>query len=792
MKRLSPTLVIGALVLCAHAQSFREQFTEANLLTEDGFYGLAIPYWEALIKERDNANLQYKLGRCYLSLELDRDKALPFLRKAARGVERIYDPYSSDFEGAPLEAYFYLGKAYHIHTQLDSAEEYYTRFLADAGKKHFLRPEAEKALEMCANAREFIAYPVEATIRNIGSPINSPFAEYAPIVALDENTLYFTSRRLRTDGSNQDDIEMRTGYYYEDMYVSFRNLQGDWMNPELLTINLPNAHSSVVSMSPDGKTIYIYKTHTGDGNLYESTFEMGTGWTEPNLIGSDVNSKDNEFFAAITSDNQRLYFVSDRPGGLGGKDIWYCNRLPNGDWGKAINAGTPINTPFDEDSPYIHPNGKTIYFASNGHKSMGGYDIFMSTIQNEQWSKPVNLGYPINTTDDDHSYVGTPSGRRAYYSSKGSGSIGSTDIYVIEYPEEAEQAPEVDMSDYAILKGWVLTPSGNLPSDLKVTVSTLSDSDILGEARPVIRNGSFVFIIPSGAAYQVDYSLGDRSLISEVVSIPSGQKYQELSREIILTPNKLGKMEAIAINANAFQSGHRLQLLKTDGHMLPIGSRIMFLDQANKPLDSVYVSKDGFFEYSELAQQPGIQLVPEAPGLNLQSLSIILESDASQTEPYERTDHAFVQPTSKSKYADETQKIRTKEQLTTKSSMRNEFAFYFGYNQTAASVQSTEFQSLIDGIKLRIDQGKTFQIVITGSASKVPTKSFESNETLAMRRAEAFENQLLKALKSAGIDANKISTIQREGIVSGPEYSAATRGQKRLFADFQYVKIILN
>lgn len=609
-------------------QSFREQFTEANLLMEDGIYGLAIPLWKDLLKDDPgNANLNYKLGRCYLSMGIDRNQALPYLVEASRDVRNIYDPFSADFKGAPLETFYYLALANHINTQLDDAEHYYNQFLEKAGKKHFLRPAAERGLEMCATARELMADPLDVDIRNIGAPINSPYAEYTPIVAYDENTLYFTSRRLRSDSTNKEAMEAATGLFYEDMYVSYRSIRGNWAEPELLPINVPDAHSSVVSMSSDGQTLYIYKTFGGNGNIYESIFRLGEGWTTPALVGSDINTAANEFFATITADKQRLYFVSDRKGGEGGKDIWYAQRLPNGDWGKALNAGPVINTPYDEDAPFLHPDGKTMYFSSTGHRSMGGYDIFYTQMDTEgQWSPPRNLGYPVNSTDDDHSYISTPSGKRAYYSSRGENSLGSTDIYVVEYHEEEEKAPEVDLSTFAVLKGWVFPPMNEeLPDSLLITVTDKATMEVKGEARPVKHNGSFVFIIPSGASYEASYMLGQNVFYREEITIPPGTKYQELSREIFLAPASDGTLRVIALRDEVLGDVVRWRLnFSGSREAIPLGSRVLYLDGDSNVLDTAYVSKDGYFEFRRLDSDQNYILQPVVEGTDNTNLQVVL------------------------------------------------------------------------------------------------------------------------------------------------------------------------
>jgi hypothetical protein len=515
---------------------------------------------------------------------------------------------------------------------LDSAEFFYQKFLDDASKKHFLRPEAEKGLVMCEVARELMANPVEAEIVNIGSPINSKFAEYSPIVAFDENTLYFTSRKARTDGSNEGKIEAQTGMYYEDMYVSYRSISGIWMEPELLNINVADQHSSVVSMSPDGRKLYIYKIFGGVGNIYESEFTLGTGWSPPALVGSNVNSTSNEFFATVTADDQRLYFVSDRKGGIGGKDIWYAQKLPNGDWGKAINMGEPINTPDDEDAPYFHPDGKTMYFSSNGHKSMGGYDVFYSQLdENSNWSTPKNLGYPINTTDDDHSYISTPDGKRAYYSSKGANSIGSTDIYVVQYKdEEDDQIPTVDLSKFALLKGWIFpAPGNNLDPDIDISITEISTNELKGLAKPVERNGSFVFIIPSGSEYLVQVKGKDGLIYSERITIPSGQKYQELAREIFILP-KSETRPVVALKDNVLGNSKKWQIhARNESGRIPLGSKMLYLDTNGKVIDTAFVSKDGFFEFKELLADQQYILKPILASENDVTLEVKLLNNSA-------------------------------------------------------------------------------------------------------------------------------------------------------------------
>ena len=819
------TSILLSLALLSSALGFgqfRALFTEANILTEDGYYGLAIPIWRDLLRENPNANINYKLGSCYLNLGIDRDRALPFLIKASKDVAKVYDPFSSSFESAPIEVYYYLAKAYHINTDLDSAEKYYTKFLDEASKKQYLRPSTEKGLEMCATARELMANPLEVDIVNIGSPVNSKFAEYTPIVAYDENTLYFTSRRLREDSTNSETFDASTGLYYEDMYVSYRGLGGNWLEPELLNINVKDDHSSVVSMSPDGRKIYLYKIFDNNGNIYESEFQLGTGWTLPSLVGSNVNTEANEYFATVTSDDQTLYFVSDRKGGLGGKDIWYCKKLPTGDWGKAINLGAPINTPFDEDAPYLHPDGKTMYFSSNGHKSMGGYDIFYTQKQDDgKWSAPTNVGYPINTTDDDHSYVGTPSGKRAYYSSKGANTLGSTDIYVVDYNlEENNTYPEYDMSAFALIKGWVFAEAGqSLPNDLAISIMEPESENVIGEAKPVEQNGSFVFIVKSGASYMVDVSIGDKQVYNEVIEIPAGDQYLELSREIFILDQNDKKI-AVGLDDRVLGYNIKWQLTTRDKKLLPLGTKVYYLNKNQERIDSAYVSKDGYFELKKLAAETPIILEPR---LAIDIMDLEIELIDNKGNPMEKTmvnmDGVFYEkgeepdmatdenqkevadlnhPTTKPKI--ETDKESKTEDLkpvdekpgrTTAVSSENTFRVPFRSNGYV-KFNDSEVRKAVELIIQRLEAGKTTNVQIMGSASRVPTGFPGGNERLAELRAKRGKNALIRLMKEQGYDINKLSTFEVKSAVQGPTYSSTSNPYSTSYTEQQHFMIQVN
>jgi hypothetical protein len=473
---------------------FREKFEEANVLTEDKFYNLALPIWlELLEQDPENANLNFRVGECYYNIPNQKRKSLPYLEKAVKNIKKNYDPFSPNEDGAKVDAYYYIAHVYHITNELDKAIEYFNLFKENAPKKHFLMKDVDHQISMCYNAQEAIKNPIRIKVINLGNVINSEYPDYSPVPSLDENIIYFTSRRLRKDSSNIYYKEVSDGLYFEDIYVAYRKLDGTWQEPELMPFNKVNDHTATISFSPDGMTLFIYNDDDGDGNLYESKLE-GTEWTFPQPLPEPINSKYYETHATLSNDGQTLYFTSDRPGGMGGKDIYRCKKLPTGEWSEPFNLGPNINTPYNEDGPFIHPDGKTLFFSSEGHKSIGGYDIFYSELQEDgTWSTPTNIGYPINTTDDDVFYVPTPDGKRAYYSSQHEGEgYGYQDIYMIEQIDAQEKS-------LTLLKGFIRVPEGQeLPEDLMIYITDNETGELVQQVRPNPRTGSYVFIIPPG------------------------------------------------------------------------------------------------------------------------------------------------------------------------------------------------------------------------------------------------------------------------------------------------------
>lgn len=471
-----------------------------------------------------NANLNYKVGMSYLGINGQKDKAVSYLELAAASTSLAYKDSWKE-TNAPMDALFMLGRAYHLNLQFDKAIAAYKQY----SSKGDIWDEEEKAhikrlIQNCQNAKLIVESPMSAVLEPVGGGINTEYDEYAAVTDSAESVLIFTSRRPNSTGGRVDLDDK----YFEDIYVSYRDSSGSWGVPQSIG-NLINTdgHEATISISADGQELYIYKDDNGDGNIYVST-RAGKSWSEPKQLNSNINSTFRETHASVSADGQTLYFTSDRSGS-GGLDIFMSKRLPTGEWGVTENLGSRINSKFDEEAPFIHPDGKTLFFSSKGHNSMGGYDIFFCILQEDgKWSSPFNLGFPINTPDDDYFFQMTPDGRRAYYSSTTVDGKGGKDIYTVTIDSDREEP-------VTVYKGAIVEDAnGRIPTDVFIVVSDLSTGELVGNYRPRPDNGRFVFILQPGKSYQVTYEASGYEVATDVLHVPKESAYRQVNKAIQL------------------------------------------------------------------------------------------------------------------------------------------------------------------------------------------------------------------------------------------------------------------
>jgi outer membrane protein OmpA-like peptidoglycan-associated protein len=534
-KILALTLVIGISTVVAQNSDFDQKFDKAHVVYNEGSFFEALPmYLELYRKDSTNANINYLIGDCFMKARSGKAKAVPYLLRAEKSISAKYKEGVATERNAPVVTYKLLGDAYHIHSQFDKAIQSYENYKREM-KFHNLKDEdnlndADRKMMMCNTAKKLIANPVRIKIENMTKSVNSPYADYSPVLTADQSTMIFTSRRNTSTGGETYD----GGRFYEDIYISYY-IDTAWTNAK--NIGTPinsDGNEASVGISPDGQEILIYKDDNGDGNIYSTTLN-GDAWSTPVKLGNNVNSKYWEPSAFISADGHAIYFSSNRPGGYGGRDIYVSQKTEKGEWGKAFNMGSLINTPYDEDAPFIHPDGITLFFSSNGNKSMGGFDVMYSTLSDDgtKWQEPVNVGYPVNSPDDDIFYVVSPDKTNAYYSSFKEGGVGEKDNYKITFLDQ-KKAP------LTVLKGIVKNADGNIPRDIMITVTDNETEKVVGIYKANSKTGNYLFVLTPGKNYNISYQAEGFLFYSENRQIEKNTNYYEIYKAINLPPVIVG------------------------------------------------------------------------------------------------------------------------------------------------------------------------------------------------------------------------------------------------------------
>lgn len=423
----------------------------------------------------DNYNLYYKIGVCYLNNPYEKDKAVTYLETAVQHINPKYKDSNFKEEGAPLDALFFLGNAYRINNQLDKARDSYIEFRSKMDNEVYDDELVQEQLDACEAAEKLMKKPVDLDAEILSNQINTRFADMNSAISGDESRLVFISK-----------LQFYDAVFYTE------KIDGSWTAPRNITPELGvDGDVYPTCLSYDGSLLFVYRNDDFVGNLYTSSLVNGT-WTPLVKLNENINTKYWESHACLSKDGKILYFTSNRKEGFGGLDIYKSEKTSEGDWGIPVNLGSTINTSYNEETPFITENGNKLFFSSYGHYNMGGYDIFMTVLQPDNtWADPVNLGYPVNTTDDDVFFCSVRDGEIAYYPVYRETGYGRQDIY--RYHVYSADHPRLyEVTGFLDFSGEVITPG-------EITVSVLKQnaSDTLLTVSPGDQ-GNFSFKVPQG------------------------------------------------------------------------------------------------------------------------------------------------------------------------------------------------------------------------------------------------------------------------------------------------------
>ena len=401
--QLITLVVFPAFVSAQSSGEMKQIFAKAESYYLFEEYELANQLY-LLLDTASNFNLKYKIGNCYLNITDEKDKSIAYLEAAVKTAS--YDSKTESFKEkrAPLDAYFSLSKAYLINNQLEKAlstlqtfEKLARETTSKGGMKNL--DYIDQQIQACKNAIQYKTNPVLFSKKSMGADFSQGSINDNPAVSFDGNTIAYTERRGMVNA----------------IFFSKKE-RGKWQTPIEITAQLNAGEDcSTCSLNSDGTELFLYKTDNYDGAIYSSNYVNGA-WTPIKKLNKNINTKFYESHASVSADGKKLYFASNRDGGQGNLDIYVSEKDPSGDWGPAINLGAAINTPFNEDTPFITQNDSVLYFSSEGHSSIGGFDNFKSLKLGNVWKTPTNIGFPLNSTDDDKFFQPVNNGKNAYYS----------------------------------------------------------------------------------------------------------------------------------------------------------------------------------------------------------------------------------------------------------------------------------------------------------------------------------------------------------------------------------------
>lgn len=461
----------------ASSQTDSKEMKAANKQFEIGnYYGALKMYNLLYMQDAENKDLNYYMGVCNYNIKNYKKAEEHFLKSSS---------------SSSLELFRYKAAIAHINMKFKKASNYYNAYKLISGDKELTNEEINDLVAKVKYAEVAVLDKRNVLIQNVGSPVNTEYDEYVPLISADEKQLFFTARREGSTGGKLDP----NGRPFEDVYMSV-NINSGWMAPTPLDAINTDGNDACVGLSADGQSLFLFKPSKDlkTGDIYQCRMGL-EDWEAPVKLGSDINSEYTESSASISMDDKVLFFSSDRPGGYGGKDIYKVLRLPNGKWSKALNLGPTVNTPYDEDAPFIHSDKKTLYFSSKGHTNMGGYDVFKTVYEKRVWSVPENLKYPINTPGDDIFYVVSANGKIGYYSSSNNDGLGGQDIYKVVLKDEF-------VSEH-ILKGVVLSDKGNSSLDAKITLIENESKKVKGIYKSNSNTGNFIMLVDPEKTYSI-------------------------------------------------------------------------------------------------------------------------------------------------------------------------------------------------------------------------------------------------------------------------------------------------
>lgn len=733
--------------------SAADAYTEVNrLIIEESWSEAELLLAQLMTDAEDNRNFAYKRALCLRSMKGRLAEAVPLVHKAIDGdFTKRYNAFDVKAKVPPAEALELALEVLQFAGHYAEAEAVAMVIMERYPKRDFRYAQAKQASADCAFAARCAEnqHPMDIVAEEA---LNSVYSDYAPVVTPDGNVVYFTSYRDDIEGASRNRGRIFTS----------SKTDNEWGPPIALDLGQSNRDMTTVGLIGDEEALVIYQSNRSAGSLWELDRDNAGGWALKEKLGFPVASRHWETSLTERFDGQERIFVSDRPGGMGGRDLYRSVLLPDGTWSEPLNLGRRINTEGEEESPVVSADGRTLVFASNGHQGMGGFDLFRSVrLDNGSWSDPVHMGAPLNTPWDEAMVSLDASGQTGYLSSARAGG-DDMDIYRMDLTESANEALAVFIGD---IPNWV-------KGDVLEVKSVDDGPAIFRVFRARSGAGNFVAAIPPCREYRF--------------------KWMRRS-ETLATRNHFVDCDA------AYGNGNQIQRLDLFGENV---RKSVSPENNEAPEDGeedlvVETLQDEVMTETVVAPSHSFDTISD--GLTLSETEKVIDDLSTDTEGEKNADVQEIQKEDPSLAEDPTvaknlSALTEEIPLTLVEFEALSAVIEFGYGRYMTQTTSSEVKTVVSEIAARCALGEVPVLQIEGSASFVPVKNkraYKSNEELARMRAEKARDAMIAAMSAEGLQVGVDYQIVLDWKVAGPEFKGDAIAGQEVYKNYQFAKFSL-
>ena len=738
LELLADGVEISAAVLGEEELSAFEAYTQVNrLIIEENWVEAEALLAKMMIAAPNNRNFAFKRVLCLRAIKGRLEEAVPFAMLSVQGdFEKRYNPFDVEAKFPPSTALDNALEVLQFSGHYAEAQAVAISMMERYSERDYLYSKAKRAQADCAFAMVCIENPQRMDIRE-EMALNSGSADFAPVLTSDGEAVYFTSYR----GQDGDEAKKRGR-----IFRSKRNQYG-WSKPVALDIGLSGRDMKTVGVMGDEESLLVYQSHRNEGAVWKVEKDASGAWDLTEKLGYPIDSRHWETSITERFDGRERVFVSDRPGGRGGRDLYRTVLLPDGTWSEPLNLGSRINTVGEEESPILSADGRFLVFSSNGHQGMGGFDLFRCVrLDNGFWSEPQHLGHPLNTPGDEAMVTLDASGQSGYLSSKRMGGL-DLDIYRVDVLDEPEES-------LAVMLGKIRTwKEGDV-----VEVKSIDEGPAVFRvfrARP--GSGDFVMALPPCREYEMSWVRRGNALESRTEFIGCDAAYGN-SREV--------------------------------SRLAPFGG------EAKKkilPQEVPNRRRNQKKAVTESDKQTVVEVVSEVSAKEVSAVQVPIHSLDLV---------GVVESTSGNTSVGGADEGDTREEAEVLAPTATGFVEFeavsatveFGYGRYLTQAGSSEVERMVAEVLAREAMGEVPVLEIEGSASFVPVKNkraYESNEQLAKMRAQKARDALITAMSAKGLEVGIDFQVVLDWKVAGPEFQGDAISGKDRYRNFQYAKFSL-